>query len=241
MLLKRILMLSALVLVFALPARAEVIGVYGGLKFIDAIQGTGAISKSNLGGQALGFNGLGVDSYSQNTVGGGVFLGYDFSPKFQTPVRVELEYAIRTNMGTEWSVTHPLFPASHNIKAEWNLQTLFANVYLDFHNSTAFTPYIGGGLGMGFIHNSYKAEFPLLAQLGMDPEYISKSKLNTVFAWNFGAGCSYAFTENFSLDLAYRFVGLGYNEMSATAWGEKVKIGTSPYAHEFSLGARFTF
>jgi len=240
MFLKRILMLSALVLVFALPARAEVIGVYGGLKFIDSIQGTGSVSKTIPGG----IGNLGVGSYVQNTIGGGVFLGYDFYPKFQAPVRAEIEYAVRTNMNTEWTAN--LAPGiSHNIKSEWNLQTLFANVYFDFHNSTAFTPYIGGGIGMGFINNSYKAEVPALAQIGMSAEYMSKSTLNTVFAWNIGLGCAYAFTENFSLDLAYRFVGLGYNEVTARtpAWlgSEKAKIGTSPYAHEFSLGVRLTF
>jgi len=244
MLMKRILLPLALVLACALPANAEVIGVYGGLKFIDSIQGTGAVSKSVPDFTPLLSRNLGIDSYAQNTIGGGVFLGYDFYPKFQAPVRIEVEYAIRTNMSTDWSVggsvpAVPPVPISHNIKAGWNLQTLFANVYLDFHNSTAFTPYIGGGIGMGFINNSYKAE--LSTPLG-SIEYMSKSKFNTVFAWNIGAGCSYAFTENFSLDLAYRFVGLGYNEVSASViGGEKVKIGTSPYAHEFSLGARFTF
>jgi opacity protein-like surface antigen len=56
-----------------------------------------------------------------------------------------------------------------------------------------------------------------------------------------GVGCSYAFTENFSLDLSYRFVGLGYNQVEKTFAGEKQKIGMSPYANEFALAARFTF
>lgn len=125
-------------------------------------------------------------------------------------------------------------------KAKWNVQTLFANLYYDFHNSTAFTPYIGAGLGLGFINNSYK--FGGYDSFDGYEEWGSKSKMNTVFAWNVGVGCSYAFTENFSADLAYRFVGLGYNEVSmALDDGSSVKVGTSPYMNEFSLGLRFTF
>ena len=251
MFLKRILLPLALMLALSIPANAEVVGVYGGLKFIDSIQGTGAVSKTVPSAFGPDFGKLGIGSYTQNTVGGGIFIGYDFYPKFQAPVRVEIEYAIRTNMSTDWSkslhfLAGPGIDLSQNIKAEWNLQTIFANMYLDFHNSTAFTPYIGGGLGMGFINNSYKGEMTItVPPSSLTMETFSKNKLNTVFAWNIGAGCSYAFTENFSLDLAYRFVGLGYNQVSdrvsAATGGEKIKIGTSPYAHEISLGARFTF
>ena len=45
-----------------------------------------------------------------------------------------------------------------SFKGEWGVQTLFANAYWDFHNSTAFTPYLGGGLGMGFIKTKYTAD-----------------------------------------------------------------------------------
>jgi opacity protein-like surface antigen len=242
MVLKSFLLPLVLFSVFAFPARAEVMGVYGGLKFIDSIQSTGAVSKTTP--PLLGD--LGIKSYAQNTIGGGIFIGYDFYPKFQAPVRAEVEYAIRTNMRTEWNKSVQVGPGtvSHNLKAEWNLQTLFANVYLDFHNSTAFTPYIGGGLGMGFINVSYKGEATAVGPvIGRVTTNQTDGKLNTVFAWNVGAGCSYAVTENFSLDLAYRFVGLGYNEVSGRARiiGDRLKVGFSPYANEFSLGARFTF
>lgn len=62
-----------------------------------------------------------------------------------------------------------------------------------------------------------------------------------MFAWNAGAGCSYAFNENFSADLAYRFVGLSYSETEKNLLGSKEKIGMAPYANEFSLGLRYTF
>ncbi|MDR3320462.1 MAG: hypothetical protein LBS77_06070 [Desulfovibrio sp.] len=55
-------------------------------------------------GSGRSSTGLFCTSYtSQNTVGGGFFVGYDFFPQHQVPIRTEIEYAIRTNMNTSWS------------------------------------------------------------------------------------------------------------------------------------------
>ncbi len=230
---KRVFLPLILMVALAGPAAAETSGVYAGLKFLDSIQSTGKFSK---GGD---FNSLGMSEYSQNTVGGGIFVGYDFYPQNQVPVRTELEYVIRSNMSKTWDNNFNLEgkDVKASTKGEWNVQTLFLNAYWDFHNSTAFTPYIGAGAGLGFIKSKYKSELS-------DPdEGVSGSltQYDTVFAWNAGAGCSYAFTEHFSADLAYRFVGLGYTEVSKKFDGEKNSVGVAPYANEFSLGLRYSF
>lgn len=240
---KRFALTLALVLGLALPVSAETSGVYAGLKFIDSIQSTGDMSKDRVDVEGFGF---GIGSHSQNTVGGGIFVGYDFYPQHQVPIRTEIEYAIRSEMYKSWNKSYSNATSVGDVnldaKARSNFQTLFFNAYWDFHNSTAFTPYIGAGVGLGFINNHYKfsgdTQIPIPEQY---PSSVSMNNMNTVFAWNVGAGCSYAFNENFSADLAYRFVGLGYNETSKTFYGQKVKIGTSPYANEFSLGLRYTF
>lgn len=223
---KRISLAMALTLALSVSAFAADNGFYMGLKFIDSIQSTGNVSKGG------GTNFFDVDDYTQNTVGGGVFVGYDFYPMHQVPVRAEIEYAIRTNSETEWDSKD--FGDLVTLKGQWNLQTLFLNAYWDFHNDTAFTPYIGGGVGMGFIQSKYEME---IAGLGSD----SYNETNTVFAWNAGAGVAYAITDNLSADLAYRFVGLGYHENEKTVDGVKMKLGMAPYANEFSLGIRYTF
>lgn len=211
---KRLAIAFALVIALAMPAAAaEVNGIYGGIKFIDSIQtvwGTSDLSGSQ----------------SQNTVGGGIFIGYDFYHQHQFPLRAEIEYAIRTDVDTEIDTDGG---RGNSIDANFGLQTLMANLYLDFHNSTAFTPYIGGGLGMGFIRTDY--------EFNDGARNFSKSETNTVFAWNVGLGCAYAFNDNISADLAYRYVGLGENEVKA--WN--AKLNTMGGAHEFSLGLRFTF
>ena len=224
---KRIALAVALTMALSVPAFAQNSGFYVGMKFLDSIQSTGAVSKT--GGVVNAFD---VTNYSQNTVGGGVYAGYDFYSLNQVPLRTEIEYAIRTNSTTSWNLKNGNSAA--NLKGTWGLQTLFLNAYWDFHNSTAFTPYVGAGLGLGFINSKYEIE---VAGLGSE----STTSMNTVFAWNAGAGVSYAFTDNISADLAYRFVGLGYSETEKTILGEKQKLGMAPYANEFSLGLRYTF
>lgn len=225
--LKRVMLALVLSLALVAPAAAETTGVYIGAKFIDSIQSTGPFSLSDEA------HGIGIDQYSQNSVGGGIFVGYDFYPQFQVPMRAELEYAIRSNMTKTWSQSVEGGTAS--FKGEWGLQTLFANAYWDFHNSTGFTPYIGAGLGMGFIKTRYSAD------VDGDGDSDSLTQYDTVFAWNAGAGCSYAFTENLSADLAYRYVGLGYTEVNQRVDDNKVSLGIAPNANEFSLGLRYTF
>jgi len=87
-----------------------------------------------------------------------------------------------------------------------------------------------GGLGLGFIKTKYTAD------VDGDGDSGSLTQHDTVFAWNLGAGCSYAFTENLSADLAYRYVGLGYTDISKHVDDNRVSIGNTPYANEFSLG-----
>ena len=48
---------------------------------------------------------------------------------------------------------------------------------------------------------------------------------------------AYNFNENFAVDLGYRFMMMGYNEVSSNG----LKISNQPYNNEFMLGLRFTF
>jgi opacity protein-like surface antigen len=226
-----IIPLTALVIMLAAPASAAVQGMYAGLRFIDSVQSTGGIS----GDENIGP--FGVGSYTANTVGGGVFAGYDLYPQHRIPVRGELEYASRTNAQNHWV---KFSSSKGNIgggvfAGGWNLQTIFCNAYLDVHNSSAFTPYLGAGAGVGLVQNRYRL---YLNRNGRKVYDGMKDKTNTVFAWQVGAGCSYALNENFALDLAWRFVGLGRNE---TVIGGGHSISMSSRANEFSVGLRCTF
>lgn len=136
-------------------ASAADYGVYVAPKFMFDVPQANYLSKngSNEGG-----------SYRDTTgVGGALAVGYNFDTLFGVPLRTELEYALRTNANFKYDDRDRIAKIP---------QTVFANVYLDFDNSTDFTPYMGGGVGIGIIDT------------------------NTNFAWNVGGGVAYNITQD---------------------------------------------
>lgn len=224
---KRIIAALALVLTLALPgmAAAEGTGMYLAPKFLMSIQSTGNTERTD----ALA--GTGVDSYNQFTLGGAFALGYDFWPQQMLPLRAEVEFALRGNNEKTWSDGGQYI---QEVKGTWNSSTLFANLFWDFHNDSAFTPYVGAGLGLAFNYVGYDFTDNNGNKFSADDRF-------TNCAWNVGAGVAYNFNENFAIDASYRFVGLGYNEVSATNGGRKYEIGNRPYNNEFMVGLRFAF
>lgn len=194
---RRIILVLTLMFALALPAYAMA-NPYAGIKIVGSLQSTGTIS-----GNADGY-------YNQDTVGGALFAGYDFYYESNLPVRVEVEYTIRSEVNA--SIDYDDFIQKSDIN--YSMHTFFGNAYFDFQNNTALTPYVGAGLGAGFINND-------------------RGNVATVFAWNVGAGVAYAFTESVTADLGYRFVGLGENQVRNATF--------NPFSNEVTLGLRFSF
>lgn len=217
---KRILATLALVVALALPglAQAEVNGVYFAPKFLMSIQDTGNISRP--------YSDMTDESYSQFTLGGALAVGYDFYPQQQIPLRAEIEFALRGNSEKSWD-SH-FYGESISTKGLWNTSTLFLNLYYDIQTGTPFVPYIGAGAGLAFNYVEYTVHNNTTGAHG------SASDNFTNFAWNVGAGVAYNFNENFAVDLGYRFMMMGYNEVDSS-------ISNQPYNNEFMLGLRFTF
>ena len=211
---KRTILALALLMALVLPgmAKAEGTGMYLAPKFLMTIQETGTIERSGMGG---------VDEYSQFTLGGALAAGYDFWPQYLVPLRVELEYALRGNSEKSWN-----YGRGMDFKGAWNASTLFLNLYYDFRNSTAFTPYVGAGLGMAFNYANYTFSSP-----GYHGNFDEHST-------NLGAGVAYDITDSLAVDLGYRYVNLGYYEVDLP---DGAKLKNQPCNHEFMLGLRYTF
>lgn len=205
--------------------KAEGNGMYLAPKFLMSIQDTGTINKS------WTLAGSGLDEYSQFTLGGALALGVDLWPQQMVPLRLEVEFALRGNSEQSWT-DRGLY--TNNIKGTWNNSTLFANAFWDFHNDTAFTPYVGAGIGLAFNYTGYEVTLRNGDTYSADDRF-------TNLAWNVGAGFSYDITEMLAFDASYRFVGLGYNEISKTVNGVKTEIGNEPYNNELMLGLRLNF
>jgi opacity protein-like surface antigen len=104
---------------------------------------------------------------------GGVFgggIGYRYNDNF------------RTDLTVDWAGKYDVAPG-----ASMSTLTVLGNLYYDFANDTAFTPYIGAGAGVGFVSNT-----PLAGdEVGL--------------AVNLTAGVAVDLTDNLALDVSYRF------------------------------------
>jgi outer membrane autotransporter protein len=225
---KRGIAILAFILTLVLPgsALAEGTGMYLAPKFLMSFQDTGRVERS------AALAGSSVNEYSQFTLGGALALGYDFWPQQMLPIRAEIEFALRGNSEKNWSGDSNA--QLSEVKGTWNNSTLFANLFWDFHNDTPFTPYVGAGLGAAFKYIGYE----FTTNTG---DKFSAHDRFTDFAWNVGAGVAYNLNEQFTVDAAYRFVNMGYDEVKARSSNVPYKVGNSPYNNEFMLGLRFAF
>lgn len=159
---------------------------------------------------------------SDDVFGGGLALGYNFAQRFNLPLRTELEFSYFSEAEGSFS------KRGHRVKQDLDIGTLFANAYWDFKNQSAFTPYVGAGLGLAFIDSQGKVDGRSLG-----------SKESTNFAWNAGAGLGYAITKDLDVSLGYRFAWLG-DAKTKSKQGYRAK-SEDVYMHQVSLGLRYTF
>ena len=211
--------LVALGLMLPNAAKAETMGVYVAPKFVLGVQSTELAS----GGASSG-------TLDDTTAGGALAVGYDFSYKFNVPVRAELEFGMNSALSEKESASADGLTAT--AEAEVGINTLLANVYWDIINYNGFTPYVGAGLGMAFVKTEIGASVDGFGGFSFDDT-------KTVFAAQIGVGCSYAITENIAADLGYRFLAVGDGEIEVQ--GVKVLESQDNYAHQFMLGVRVTF
>jgi opacity protein-like surface antigen len=126
---------------------------------------------------------------------------------------VELEYLYHG------SQTFRSSPSSHDVSAH----SLLANAFLDIQTDTAFTPYVGGGLGLGYLKD----------QVNNGGGYSAKvNRWN--FVWNLGGGVAWSLNESMALDFGYRYMDLGKTEGVSLPSPSEVSLT----AHEFGVGLR---
>lgn len=155
-------------------------------------------------------------------------IGYDFDS-----FRAEAEVGFQQNDldTSDWTENDGGESSSGSesfIDGDISSTSFFANGYYDIKNSSAFTPYIGAGIG--YINVEIND-----AQVDIgDTPY---SNDDSAFAYQFMLGASYAFNKNFSLDLSYRYVGTSGLELE-----DEGDIDDFEYSsHNFMLGCRYTF
>jgi len=207
---------------YAADAGGVYVGIKGGYEYKD---NTGGVNDN----VAAATNNNATGSYKDRsgyTVGGAV--GYNFAG-MGLPVRAEAEYLYHDQF--KYSATNSTTGA---FSSKIDIHTVFANFYYDFKTSTAFTPYIGAGLGVAWINQKVASTFT-----GWTPTVSDGNYDTTNFAWNVGAGVGYSLTSNIVVDLGYRYTSFG--DAKSVDNGRISYRAKDLNSHEALLGLRYQF
>jgi opacity protein-like surface antigen len=162
----------------------------------------------------------------------GIFVsgsgGYDFGF-----IRLEGELSYR---GSEISSITNQSNGSRFLGVKGNLGALamMFNTYLDLHNDSPVTPYVGGGIGF--------ADLRLSDTFGTVPGgqrfLLYGDDDATVFAYQIGAGLGFAINRQFTLDVGYRYFGTENATFSNNAAGI---VDLKFESHSAVVGLRMKF
>lgn len=183
---------------------------------------------------------------SHPAFGNFIGIGYDFYNQFSVPIRTELEVGMRGKVSNTHSLNalSTVPNSSADMKNEATLTTVMLNSYYDMKNQTAFTPYISFGFGLASTRYeiTQRSEFEIFGLKQRSNQ--SKSDRINKLAWSIGLGSRYAFSDNLSFDLGYRFTEAGKYKISIQNAFNKDGTDTSTInlaSHDFMFGVAYRF
>jgi outer membrane immunogenic protein len=152
-------------------------------------------------GVAVDLGGIATDFDSDGFVGG-VHAGYNYQiGSFVVGVEADIEAA---GIEGDLTVTDAALPGyAASVSSEINFQgSLRARLGVAFDRALI---YATGGLAFANIENTYSATLPAGNVLGVPAGTYSESFDDTEWGWTIGAGVEYAFTNNLTARLEYRY------------------------------------
>jgi len=157
--------------------------------------------------------------------GGGYDIGF---------LRIEGELSYKN--GDMSSITEKTSQTRYaNVDGHVGVFAIMCNLFLDLHNDSPVTPYIGGGGGLATIYLSDTYGTDTITGYRLR---LYRSDDDAVFAYQVGAGFAIALTRRLSLDVGYRYFG------TSKAKFDNYKFGTTELkfeSHNASVGIRVQF
>lgn len=196
-----------LLLVAAAPvsAKGPYVGLQGGAVFLSDSDITQA--------------GTSFTSSFDTGFGGALTGGYGFDL-----FRLEGELFYKTNSFDEVSAVGVSLPADGDATA----LGLMVNAYYDFKNKTAFTPFIGVGVGMAQVS---------IQDLTIGGLAVADDD-DVVFAYQGIAGVGFSVTPALTLDLTYKYTATADPEFTDASG---VPFDAEYMTHNVMVGVRFNF
>lgn len=152
----------------------------------------------------------------------GLFGGYKMEA-----FRFEGEFSYRANDANE---VDPATPAPQfKLDGDTTVLALMVNAYYDIKTGSAFTPFLGAGVGC----NQMTLD---VSPAGLPTEGVDDDDM--VFAYQFIAGVGYAINPKMTLDLAYRYSATADPSFTSKT-GDPVDIEV--LGHGIGIGLRYAF
>jgi opacity protein-like surface antigen len=156
---------------------------------------------------------------------GAVAVGYDLDPRDNLgDGRVELEWSYRKVGLDQVEFAEGKVPGDGDL----TVQSLMLNIFGIYRNGTTWVPYYGGGVGAALVS---------AANLRASGQPLTDDD-DTVFAYQFGLGLGYVFSDYVTLDLGYRFFDLASAQLTE-ADGRSFDL--KYHGHSALLGLRVGF
>ena len=169
-------------------------------------------------------------AYSSSTsmhLKSGYLLGGAIGMEANDYLRGEIEYSRgRWEGKSYWAKVSGGVINSGDFPGTATANFLLANVWFDLKTQYPITPYVGGGLGIGWTDanlNDYAGD-----SYGKD------------FAFQLGAGAKYSFSEHVSLDAGYRFKSIPDVRIHDLA-GDFPLTGGAYNSHNFQVGLTYRY
>ncbi|MBU0483302.1 MAG: outer membrane beta-barrel protein [Proteobacteria bacterium] len=197
---------------FATPAMAEhyvAWKVGASLMEIDNVEGAGTYAS---------------ETVSSSSAEDEVFvcsMAYGYNQK---PVRLEVEFSLRSAFDYSADYIFSSDTAVGSISSSVNSHTIFTNVYIDLLPQKDIVPYVGGGIGISSNTWDWKTS-----------GWWNDQESSNEFAWNVGGGVAIKLSSHLMFDLNYRYIDLGGVKIS-----NKLRMDNIT-ADEIKFGLRLQF
>ncbi|NVO00061.1 MAG: porin family protein [Geobacteraceae bacterium] len=153
--------------------------------------------------------------------------GYDFGL-----LRLEGEFSYKgAGIDSIRSVTNSY--GIRNVDGDLGVYAGMVNIFVDLHNDSRITPYVGGGVGFATLSLSDTYGYVVTGS-GSHYELLYPQNDDTVFAYQLGGGVDIALNRYFSLDLGYR-----YFRTNDAHFDSNISISNSLHAEIHNVTAGF--
>ncbi len=164
---------------------------------------------------------LSVNQLGHEFTGGtsfGLGVGYKFNNWFRADITGEYRSKVHFS-GTDFARIAGLGPISDIYDGGYSSWVGLVNAYADLGTWWCITPFVGAGVGVAYNQFSgLQDTAALFTTVGVPPatqavvtgsSYFANGANKTSLAWAAYAGLAYKVTNNFTIELAYRYLDLG--------------------------------